>query len=68
MGRNRRLRKGIRSLQDRIREHEDFIAKEKGRFNPDTGLISHWDKEIKMVAEIERKRRRLPGRNKNVRN
>ena len=58
----------IRSLEDRIREHEDFIAKEKGRFNPDTGLISHWEKEIKTWQnQIERKRRRLPGRNKNVR-
>ena len=47
MGKNKRVRKRINSLEWRIREHEQKIALEKERFNPDVGLIDHWEKEIK---------------------
>jgi hypothetical protein len=63
MGKNKKLRKGIESLERRIGEHEDKIARERGRFNPDAGLISHWANEIKgWQQQIERKRNHLPGR------
>lgn len=63
MGKNKRVRKRINSLELRIREHEQKIAAEEERFNPDAGLIDHWKKEIKGWQEqIERKRKHLPGR------
>lgn len=46
MGKNKRIRKGIESLEQRIREHENKIAIEGERYNPDYGLIAHWKKEI----------------------
>lgn len=50
-------------MELRIREHEQKIAAEEERFNPDAGLIDHWKKEIKGWQEqIERKRKHLPGR------
>jgi hypothetical protein len=49
------LRKGIRSIEDRIREHEEKI---KASNDPD--LIEYWKREIEVLAqERERKLRRL---------
>jgi peptidoglycan hydrolase CwlO-like protein len=63
MGKNKKLRWQIGSLERRIREHEDKIAMEKERFNPDDGLITHWQKEINgWQRQIESKRNRLPRR------
>lgn len=56
----KRLRKGIRSLRDRIREHEDKIAQEKSKPNPDLGLIGKWEREIDAFENgIARRERRL---------
>ena len=61
MGKNKKIRKRIKGLERRIREHEEKIATEKEQINPDVGLISHWESESKGWQEqIERKRRRLP--------
>jgi hypothetical protein len=63
MGKNKKLRKSIRGLERRIHQHEEKIAREKERFKPDPGLISHWESEVKGWHEqIERKLNRLPGR------
>ncbi len=42
----RNERKIIGSLQARIREHEEKIAREQSEPNPNSGLISHWMAEI----------------------
>jgi hypothetical protein len=39
-------RKSIRSLTERIVEHEQKIELELERDSPDYGLINHWRKEI----------------------
>jgi len=63
MGKNKRIRKRIDSLEGRIRQHEQKIEEEKKRVIPDAGLINHWEIEIKGWQEqIERKHKRLPGR------
>lgn len=63
MGKNKKLRKSLRSLERQIHEHEEKVTREKARFKPDPGLISHWESEIKGWQEqVERKRKRLPRR------
>jgi RHS repeat-associated protein len=42
----RGLDRGIRSLENRIAEHEAKIAGEMASSKPDAGLISHWQGEI----------------------
>ena len=44
---NKNHKKAIRSLEKRITEHEDKIAAELLRESPDTGLIKHWEVEIR---------------------
>jgi hypothetical protein len=39
---NRNIRKAIRSLQERIREHQVKIADEP----PDSPLVAYWEREI----------------------
>jgi predicted nucleic acid-binding Zn-ribbon protein len=43
---NRNIRKAIRSLWLRVREHEDKIANEMAKPQPDTAVIAHWEREI----------------------
>jgi hypothetical protein len=63
MGKHKRVPERINSLEWRISQHEQKIAIEKERFNPDVGLIDHWEKEIKgWQDQIERKRELPPGR------
>ena len=63
MGKNKKLRKHPRGLERQIRLHEEKVATERARFNPDLGLVFHWESEMKHWQEqIERKRNRLPGR------
>ena len=55
---NKQKRKRIESLEENIREHRDKIAKE-----PNANPKNHWEKEIRdWLAEIERIRKRLPGK------
>lgn len=42
----RSLKRRIRSLLDRIREHEEKIAAEKQKTTPDEGLIHQGEAEI----------------------
>jgi hypothetical protein len=39
-------RKAIRSLVQRITEHQEKIRLELEQEHPDQGLITHWEKEI----------------------
>jgi len=42
MGRNKKTRTKIAGLQTTIDLHQEKIAEEKKRTNPDIGLIKHW--------------------------
>ena len=53
-------RKTIRSLTDRILEHQEKIALELRREMPDRGLIRHWEKEIRAFEKgIKQAHKRL---------
>ena len=53
-------RKTIRSLTDRILEHQEKIALELRREMPDRGLIRHWEKEIRAFEKgIKQANKRL---------
>ncbi|NJL01438.1 MAG: hypothetical protein HC838_02720 [Spirulinaceae cyanobacterium RM2_2_10] len=43
----RNHRNAIRSLEQRIIEHQEKIGVEQQKENPDSGLIAHWEKEIR---------------------
>jgi len=61
MGKNKNTRKNIAGLRLQIDLHEQKIAEEKRRDNPDVGLINHWEKEIRgWQARGNRLSRRLP--------
>jgi hypothetical protein len=61
MGRNKHNRKRLVGLQSVIASHEEKIAEEMNRANPDLGLIAHWMKEIRgWQKESQRLKRRLP--------
>jgi hypothetical protein len=63
MSKNKRTRKRIDGLDRRIRQHEEKIAEEKVRGNPDLGTIRHWEIEIRTWRnDVERLKKRLPGR------
>jgi len=58
----RRYGRKIESLEERIREHQEKIRRERERDNPDEGLIAHWEREIRAFEEgIRRAKRRLGG-------
>ncbi|MGK7889635.1 MAG: hypothetical protein AB4042_09900 [Leptolyngbyaceae cyanobacterium] len=53
-------KKAIRSLQNRIDEHQEKIRIESEREIPDEGLIHHWEMEIRAFEKgIEQARKRL---------
>ncbi len=53
-------RKTIRSLTDRILEHQDKIELELKKEIPDEGLIRHWQKEIRAFEKgIQQAKKRL---------
>ena len=53
-------RKTIRSLTDRILEHQEKIELELRREMPDKGLIRHWQKEIRAFEKgIQQANKRL---------
>lgn len=52
--------KTIRSLTDRILEHQDKIELELKKEIPDEGLIRHWQKEIRAFEKgIQQAKKRL---------
>ena len=51
-------RKGIETLKQRIREHQQKIADEKRYPVPNEGLIRHWEREIRAFENDIRKRER----------
>ena len=56
----RRYRRKKASLEARLREHLDKIAREQQKATPDAGLIRHWEREIAAFqAGIERAQKRL---------
>jgi hypothetical protein len=53
-------RKTIRSLTQRIIEHQQKIQLELGRDAPDRGLIAHWEKEIRAFEKgLQQAQKRL---------
>ena len=53
-------KKAIQSLEKRIIEHQNKIKAELLKENPDTGLIKHWEVEIKAFETgIQRALKRL---------
>jgi peptidoglycan hydrolase CwlO-like protein len=53
-------RKAIRSLTQRIEEHQEKIRLELEREHPDQGLIDHWQKEIRAFEKgIQQAQKRL---------
>ena len=56
----RRYRRKKASLEARIEEHRDKIAREQRKAAPDVGLIRHWEREIAAFqAGIEQAQKRL---------
>jgi hypothetical protein len=59
MGKRNHL-KTIRSLQKRIDEHQEKIRLERLRELPNSGLIRHWEKEIRAFEKgIQQAKKRL---------
>ncbi|NCJ08653.1 hypothetical protein GS597_19505 [Synechococcales cyanobacterium C] len=59
MGKRNHL-KAILSLEKRIAEHKEKISLEQRKERPDSGLIQHWEKEIKAFEKgIQQARKRL---------
>jgi hypothetical protein len=60
MGRNKKLRIRIASLQQRITDHRIKVALERQRPTPNASLIRHWSVEIKAWEHtVEQLTRRL---------
>ena len=59
MGKRRYRRKQV-SLEARIKEHREKIARERQKATPDMGLIRHWEREIAAFQEgIQSAQKRL---------
>jgi len=55
-----RYRRKVESLEARLREHLEKIAKEKQKTVPDEGLIRHWQREIEAFQDgIHRAQKRM---------
>ena len=53
-------KKAIRSLNQRIAEHQEKIRLELEKDLPDQGLINHWEKEIRAFERgIQQAKKRL---------
>jgi len=65
MGKNKRLRKQIASLERQIELHREKIAEEYDKPSPDLRAIRKWEKDIDIFhQEVERLRAQLPGKRK----
>jgi uncharacterized coiled-coil DUF342 family protein len=63
MGKNKKVRKRLKGLEEQIELHEAKVAQESSRFIPDQGRIRHWQTELRAWrAQAARLQRRLPGR------
>jgi hypothetical protein len=59
----RRYRRKKASLEARIQEHQEKIARERRKATPDLGLIRHWEREIEAFqAGIQSAEKRLGDR------
>jgi hypothetical protein len=47
MGENKHLRNRIKGLSIPLQEHLEKIALERSKPQPNTGLITHWEKEVR---------------------
>ncbi|MEB3294349.1 MAG: hypothetical protein VKJ24_14415 [Synechococcales bacterium] len=57
---NKNHRKSIRSLTQRIEEHQEKIRLELEKDYPDQGLVNHWQKEIQAFhLSIQKAQKRL---------
>jgi predicted ATP-binding protein involved in virulence len=45
------FKKAISSLESRIAEHKEKIRLELDKEFPDSGLINHWEKEVKAFEQ-----------------
>jgi hypothetical protein len=60
MGETKEIRKKLKSYERVIRAHEDKMAEERRKPNPNEKRIHHWEIEIKACAQtIKRLERRL---------
>lgn len=66
VGRNKKLRKKITGLEEQVSKHREKIEEEKKKPQPDKGVVTHWEAEIRALQkQIEQIRCRLPeGRKK----
>jgi len=54
------VRKKMRTLEDRAREHEAKIVAERLELHPNEGRIRHWEIEVRAFRKaIDRVRKRL---------
>ncbi|MDX2005927.1 MAG: hypothetical protein SFU83_11670 [Meiothermus sp.] len=62
MGENKKNRRVIEALQEHIAQHERKIAEELAKPEPNSGVIAHWETEIRAAMKtISRRSKRLPG-------
>lgn len=65
MGKNKRIRKQIASLEWQIEHHKEKIAEEYTKPSPDWRSIRKWEKDITIFQQaVKRLRERLPGKHK----
>lgn len=58
MGRKKKLKKGIESLEKQNGIHKDKIEKEKSRDRPNEYVIAYWEKERERIKKtIEKKKK-----------
>lgn len=58
----KRYRRKIERLEEIVHEHEEKIKVERGKDEPDEGLIAHWEKEIRGFQDgITKAKKRLGG-------
>lgn len=64
MGRKKKLRKGIKSVEKQNGIHAGKIEEEKGKPRPNKELIAYWEEERRRFRrDIERKKKQI-GRKK----
>jgi hypothetical protein len=62
MGKNKKTRVKLESWLKHISLHEEKIAKELSKPQPDMGLVVHWEGEIRgALLVVARLRKRLTG-------
>lgn len=60
MGRKKKLKKGIRSLDKQNEIHKEKIEKEKSKTHPNEERIAYWEEERrKFRSDIDRKKKQV---------